>query len=127
MPFWLMAQSDTSIASKNVYETIIFIDNSGNINQNTTKDVGEKLPHLVIFNLADSKVNIKLSIDGQTWSEFLLEPISKDLFRCDNIQRLFVIIDPASTNSIKAKIYRAKKYKIFYDVRLKLFDIVEIP
>jgi hypothetical protein len=123
----LNAQHDTTLASRNVIKNDFTIDSSGILNQKPTKDVGNKIQHLVIFNLSFSQVNIKLSVDGQKWTDFLLQPITKHLYRCDNIQRMFIIIDPTAAYPVKAKIYRSKKYNIFFDDQLNLFDIQEIP
>lgn len=126
LPLWFQAQTDTTEASKNVRVSILSFDGDGKINLEKVKDIGEGIPHLTIFNLAYNNVTIRLTIDGQVWSYFTLDAISKNNYRCDGIQNMYIEIEPTTANPIKAKITRNKKYKIFYDHQLQIYDIGEM-
>jgi|GEM_PF-4942458 len=125
-PHLVFSQRDTTIASKTVNESTFYLDDTGKINQKHLKNIGNEIPHLVIFNLTNNNISIKLSANGLKWNEFLLNPVTKNIYRCDNIQKLYVIINQKASILIKAKIYTGKKYKIFYDNQLNIFDINEI-
>lgn len=122
----VQAQIDTTAAAKNVKKSIFHIDSQGNIDQKPTKDIGNKIPHLVVFNLANKNVEIKLSLDRQAWNNFSLDATSKNIYRCDAIQTMYIMIDPTAKYPIKSKILRNKKYIINYDSTLQTFTIVEI-
>ena len=109
-----------------IKESTLNVDNFGQIYQESIEEIGKGIPHLIILNLANNNVIIKLSLDGQKWSDFSLDAISKNIYRCDAIQNMYIIIDPKAKDPIKAKIYRNKKYKIYYDYQLQLFNISEI-
>ena len=105
---------------------LLYFDDQGSIQQKDIKDIGKEIPHLVIFNISRRVVEIKLSSDGKTWVSFTLDDISKNIYRCDAIQNLFIIIDPYSEFKKKAKITRNKKYKITFEELLGTFQILEI-
>jgi len=84
--FCFKAQSDTTIASKNTSIAIFYLDSTGKINQKPTKVIGNNIPYLVIFNLTNTNISIKLSEDAKVWSGFTLKPLSKELYRCDGIE-----------------------------------------
>lgn len=126
-PLSVSAQIDTALAAQNVRESTFYIGESGEVMQDTiVRDVGKNIPHLTLFNLAQSDVKIKLSKNARAWSSFKLNPVSKNLYRCDGINHLFLIIDPKNKNAVKARITRGKKYKVYYNQTLNVFDIVEI-
>lgn len=126
LPIWVQAQTDTTDAAKNVTKSIFHVDSLGQINKESVKEIGKEIAHLIIFNLANNNVTIKLSLNGQKWSEFTLDAISKNIYRCDAIQNMYIIIDPRAINPIRAKICRNKKYKIYYDYQLQIFEIIEL-
>jgi len=119
------SQIDTATAAKNTQNAYFVKDKSGKP-LFKSKDVPNGIPHLVLYNLAKNELDIKLSFDAQQWTDFRIPPASKNVYRC-NEQRMFIIVNPADTNAVKAKIFRLKKYKIVYDPQLKIYDILEIP
>lgn len=128
IPFYLLGQNDTDTlsAAKNVYHSVFIVDSLGNINQKSVKEIGARIPYLSIFNLSKNIVDIKLSLDRRNWSDFSLNAISKNVYRCDNVYTMYIIVDPISTNPIRAKIKRNKKYKIYYNYRMEIFEIREL-
>lgn len=122
MSFLSKAQCDTTEAARNV-DTLIFYRDTIDIKN---KMPGNMIPHLVLYNLTNINVPIELSADGQTWSDFKLDPHSKRLFRCDGISKMLINVFLNKSDTIKAKIYVHKTYKIFYYEGVKV-DLIEMP
>lgn len=125
------AQHDTTKASKNTHHAVFSQQGDGKIVRDTSqnalhKAVGNGIPHLTLFNLAQQTVPVKLSFDAKKWTAFELKPRSKNLYRCDK-SPLYIIIDPQHPDAVKAKLTVHKKYKIFYYHELQMLDIYEIP
>ena len=105
----------------------LFKSDEGTVTQDSSsREIGSHIKHVQITNFSGKPTAINLSLDLKKWTNFTIQSPEKKVFVCTQINMMYVIIAPKSKRPIRKKIYRDKKYELFYNNSLKTVDIKEI-